>query len=220
MSKTATDSKTQVFLDELDLNVTGPIVAMICRKWDVNAVTGRYLSTDFLISDGKGNTMHCTAKSKTSHNFVDRLKDGIIYTINDFVVRPNTEEYRIKKESAYMIEFHGGTTVRRSPVKADGFVRHHFDLIDFNDLQVSNNKYLEHSAEDRFQDPRFLPHQSKGQSVRVTLWGSIGDVLIEKKIKNVGLHAVILTSVNVKLYNKVLGSLKSNARMCSLKGNV
>ncbi|KAL6529132.1 hypothetical protein OROHE_014876 [Orobanche hederae] len=46
------------------------------------------------------------------------------------------------KESAYMIEFHGGMTVRRSPVKADGFVRHPFDLIDFDDLQVSNNKYL------------------------------------------------------------------------------
>ncbi|KAL6529080.1 hypothetical protein OROHE_014824 [Orobanche hederae] len=142
MSKAATESKAQVFLDELDLNVTGPIIAMICRKWDVNAVTGGYLSTDFVISDGKGNTMHCTAKSKTSHNFVDRLKDGIIYTINDFAVLASTQEYRIKKECAYMIEFHGGTTVRRSPVKAYGFVRHPFDLIDFDDLQVSNNKYL------------------------------------------------------------------------------
>ncbi|KAL6505937.1 hypothetical protein OROHE_023316 [Orobanche hederae] len=142
MSKAATQSKARIFLNELDLNVTGPIAAMICRKWDVNAVTGRYLSTDFPISDGKGNTMHCTAKSKTSHNFVDRLKERIIYTINDFAVLPNIEDYRIKKESAYMIEFHGGTNVRRSPIKEDGFVRHPFDLIDFDDLQVSNNKYL------------------------------------------------------------------------------
>ncbi|KAL6542499.1 hypothetical protein OROMI_024101 [Orobanche minor] len=148
MSKAATQSKVQVFLDELDLNVTGPIIAMICRKWDANAVTGRYLSTDFLIYDGKGNT--------------------------------SPEDYRIKKESAYMIGFHGGTTVRRSSVKADGFVRHPFDLIDFDDLQVTNNKYLIDMSQ---------------------MWGSLGDVLIENKTKSAGLHAMILTSVSAKLYN-------------------
>ncbi|KAL6573205.1 hypothetical protein OROMI_012821 [Orobanche minor] len=88
MSKASTQSKAQVFLDELDLNISGPIVTMICRKLDVNAITGHYLNTDFLISDGKGNTMHCTTKSKTSHNFVDRLKEVIIYSINDFAVLP------------------------------------------------------------------------------------------------------------------------------------
>ncbi|KAL6584215.1 hypothetical protein OROMI_003504 [Orobanche minor] len=85
---------------------------MVCKKWDLNAITGHYLSTDFLISDGRGNTMHCTAK------------------------------YRIMKKSAYIIEFHGGTTVRKSLVKSDGFVRHPFDLIAFNDLQVTDNKPL------------------------------------------------------------------------------
>ncbi|KAL6573296.1 hypothetical protein OROHE_001755 [Orobanche hederae] len=49
----------------------------------------------------------------------------------------------------------------------------------------------------------YLTNQ-RGQSVRVTLWGSLGDVLIEKKIKSAGLHAVILTSVNAKLYNNKL----------------
>ncbi|KAL6518746.1 hypothetical protein OROHE_017499 [Orobanche hederae] len=131
-----------VFLDQLALTVTGPIIAMVCRKWDINAITGRYLSTDFLISDGKGNTMHCTAKAKTAHTFVTKLKEGNIYTINQFAVIPNTEEYRIMKKSAYIIEFHGGTTVRKSLVKSDGFVRHPFDLIAFDDLQVTDNKHL------------------------------------------------------------------------------
>lgn len=169
-------AESQVFLDHLDLNVTGPIVVMVCRKWDVNAVSGRYLSTDFLISDARvsckfpfpgrglirvmydssigmvaflnvfcfvqGNTMHCTAKAKISHSFVTKLVEGNIYTILDFAVIPNTEEYRIMKKSAYIIEFHGGTTVRRSLVKSDGFVRHPFNFIDFDDLQVTDNKYL------------------------------------------------------------------------------
>lgn len=50
MSKAVVQVESQVFLDHLDLNVTG-IVVMVCRKWDVNAVSGHYLSTDFLISD-------------------------------------------------------------------------------------------------------------------------------------------------------------------------
>ncbi|KAL6542407.1 hypothetical protein OROMI_024009 [Orobanche minor] len=167
-----------------------PIVAMVCRKWDVNAVTGRYLSTDFLISDGRGNIMHCTAKSNTAHNFVDKLKEGIIYYINDFTVLSNKEDYRIMKDSAYMIEFDGATSMRRSSVKPDGFVRHPFDLNDFDNLQPTNNK--------------FLIANQRGQSVRVTLWGGLGDVLIEKKTKNVGLYAIILTSVNAKHYNNKL----------------
>lgn len=73
---------------------------MVCRKWDINAVTGRYLSTDFLISDARGNTMHCTAKAKTSHTFVTKLNEGNVYSITDFVVIPNIEEYRIMKKSA------------------------------------------------------------------------------------------------------------------------
>ncbi|KAL6501420.1 hypothetical protein OROGR_026553 [Orobanche gracilis] len=86
--------------------------------------------------------MHCTAKSNTAHNFVDKLKEGIIYYINDFTVLSNKEDYRIMKDSAYMIEFDGATSMRRSSVKPDGFVRHPFDLIDFDNLQPTNNKFL------------------------------------------------------------------------------
>ena len=45
---------SQMFLDELKLDSTGTIVAMLCRIWDVNASTnGRYLGTEFLVSDAK-----------------------------------------------------------------------------------------------------------------------------------------------------------------------
>ncbi|KAL6552733.1 hypothetical protein OROHE_008097 [Orobanche hederae] len=142
MEKAVVEAGPQVFLDQLALDVTGPIIAMVCRKWDTNVITGRYLSTDFLISDGRGNIMHCTAKAKTAHTSVTKLKEGNIYTINQFAIIPNTEEYRIMKKSAYIIEFHGGITVRKSLVKSDGFVRHPFDLITFDDLQVTDNKHL------------------------------------------------------------------------------
>ncbi|KAL6542525.1 hypothetical protein OROMI_024127 [Orobanche minor] len=189
MEKAFVEAGPPVFLDQLALTVTGPIIAMVCRTWDINAITGRYLSTGFLISDGKGNTMHCTAKAKTAHTFVT---------------------------NAYIIEFHGGTTVRKSLVKSDGFVRHPFDLIAFDDLQVTDNKHLidvvgfitnvgrsiKQKSGSRTLD--FYLTNRRGHSVRVTLWGSLGDVLIDKKTRNTGLHAVILTTVNPKLYNNKL----------------
>ncbi|GKE47624.1 hypothetical protein Tco_1478882, partial [Tanacetum coccineum] len=51
MSATVADTKAYLFLDKLQVDVTRTVVVMICRKWDVNAVTGRYLSTDFVVSD-------------------------------------------------------------------------------------------------------------------------------------------------------------------------
>ncbi|KAL6572919.1 hypothetical protein OROHE_002395 [Orobanche hederae] len=41
----------------------------------------------------------------------------------------------------------------------------------------------------------------RGQSIRVTLWGGLGDMLTEKITKHVGLCPVVLTSVNAKYYN-------------------
>nr|GEY15272.1 hypothetical protein [Tanacetum cinerariifolium]GEY26322.1 hypothetical protein [Tanacetum cinerariifolium] len=41
-----------------------------------------------------------------------------------------------------------------------------------------------------------------GQSVRVTLLGGLGEMLIEKRTHHVGLYPVVLIALSVKLYNK------------------
>ena len=42
------------YLDELKLDSTGTIDVILCIIWDVNASTnGRYLGTEFLVSDAK-----------------------------------------------------------------------------------------------------------------------------------------------------------------------
>nr|GEY62167.1 nucleic acid-binding, OB-fold protein [Tanacetum cinerariifolium] len=43
----------ELFLDQLQFDVTGTIMVMIGRKWDVSVVIGRYLSTNFVVSDAK-----------------------------------------------------------------------------------------------------------------------------------------------------------------------
>nr|GEW14835.1 hypothetical protein [Tanacetum cinerariifolium] len=59
---------------ELTVDVTGTIVVLIERVWDVNAITERYLSTDFVVSDSKvtlwGKLGDVLVKKKTKHTGV------------------------------------------------------------------------------------------------------------------------------------------------------
>ncbi|GKA01285.1 hypothetical protein Tco_0673950 [Tanacetum coccineum] len=82
--------KPDLFLDQLCLDVTGTIIVMIGRVWDVSAVSGRYLSTDFVVSDAKMN--QCSARASVAHYFL-RLREGGIYSVKKFAVKPNKEEY-------------------------------------------------------------------------------------------------------------------------------
>nr|GEX17492.1 hypothetical protein [Tanacetum cinerariifolium] len=161
------------------------------RMWDVSAVTGRYLSTDFVMSDAKGNMIHCSAKATASHNFL-RLKEGSIYSVKNFVVKPNKDEYRLLKNDAYMLEFDRSTTIRKALVKAGGFMRYPFQLQDFDGIESLDNKYLidvvgyvTHVRRTNHlklgsKNLDFYLANHRGQSIRVKLWGSLGDVLIEK----------------------------------------
>ncbi|GKF15246.1 hypothetical protein Tco_0056708 [Tanacetum coccineum] len=38
----------------------------------------------------------------------------------------------------------------------------------------------------------------------VTMWGNLGELLIEKKMRHVGLYPIVLTSLTVKHYNNRL----------------
>ncbi|GJU09119.1 ATP-dependent DNA helicase PIF1-like protein, partial [Tanacetum coccineum] len=90
------------------LGVTGTIVLMFCRMWDVYAATARYLSTDFVVCDSK----------------------------------PNKDEFRVLKNATFMLELDGSTTIRKVFVKPDGFIRFPFEMVDFEHLETTNNKYL------------------------------------------------------------------------------
>ncbi|MFS7965817.1 hypothetical protein Hanom_Chr09g00766631 [Helianthus anomalus] len=46
-------TRSHMFLSELREGSTGPIMIMVCRKWDVTSVNGRYMSTDYIVTDIK-----------------------------------------------------------------------------------------------------------------------------------------------------------------------
>ncbi|GJR53317.1 DNA helicase PIF1, ATP-dependent [Tanacetum coccineum] len=104
--------------------------------------------------------IHYTAKGNIAHNFL-RLKEGSIYSIRNFAVHPNKDDFRVVKHATFMLEFDGSTTIYNLP-------------------------------------------ENRGQALRVTLWGGLGDVLIKKKIKHARMCAVVLTSMSAKHYNNKL----------------
>ncbi|GJS89381.1 zinc finger, CCHC-type containing protein [Tanacetum coccineum] len=110
-------------------------------KEDVSAVTGRYLSTDIVVSDAHGNAIHCSARSNVAHNFI-KLKEGVIYCIKKFMVHPNKEEYRIRKDDAFMLEFNEAISAQKSLAKGAGFVRHPFQLVKLDSVELTENKYM------------------------------------------------------------------------------
>ncbi|GJU90261.1 putative reverse transcriptase domain-containing protein [Tanacetum coccineum] len=215
MMSCSSQSKPLLFLDQLEVDVTGTIVVMIGRVWDVTAVTGCYLSTDFVVSDSKGNMIHCTAKSTVAHNFL-RLKEGGIYSFKNFVVLPNKDEFRIFRHDMFMIEFDGETTARKVSADPHGFCRYPFHLIEFDQVEPTNNKYLIDIAgyvtnvgrtsytKTGSKTLEFYLANQRGQSLRVTLWGELGDVLVEKKTKHAGVCAMVLTEMSRKEYNNKL----------------
>ena len=89
----------------------------------------------------QGKAMHCTARSNIAHNFVG-LKEGSVYSIKNFIVQPNKDDYRIIRHDPYMLEFDGSTTTRKVSVTSDAFVRYPFELADFDEIEPTDNKYL------------------------------------------------------------------------------
>nr|GEV66277.1 hypothetical protein [Tanacetum cinerariifolium] len=196
-------------------------MVMICRMWDVHAATSRYLSIDFIETDTKGNVMHCTVKANIAHNFL-RLKEGSIYSVKNLTVVPNKDEFCVIRLADFMLEFDGKTTVRKSFLQADGFTRYPFQLVEIDELEPTNNKYLIgfvgyvtnvgritqtrtgsktldfymancSTSSTLIVDDTKIPFlmrlnsDDRGQQIRVTLWGGLGDMLIKKRTRHVGL---------------------------------
>nr|GEV80856.1 hypothetical protein [Tanacetum cinerariifolium] len=199
---------SMLFLDQLDVDVSGTIVVMIGCMWDVSAITGRYLSTDFVVSDSKANIIHCTAKGTVAHNFL-RLKEGGIYSIKNFIVQPNKDDFRIVKHATFMLEFDGATAICKAADSDISFLIYPFQLVDFDRIEPIDNKTTYQKSSSRMLD--FYLADNRGQAPRVTLWGGPGDVLIEKKTNHAGMCAVVLNSMSVKNYNNKLYLLSSSS---------
>ncbi|XP_071742502.1 uncharacterized protein [Rutidosis leptorrhynchoides] len=119
------EKRSYVFLHELEVGKESEVKVMICRSWDTHTPYGKYLSTDFIASDEKGNAIQMTARSNVAHHFISRLKEGTVYLLNHFEVIPNREEYRILRDNKLMIQLNGSTFLRQeSGADLNSFICH------------------------------------------------------------------------------------------------
>ncbi|GJW44174.1 replication protein A 70 kDa DNA-binding subunit C-like protein [Tanacetum coccineum] len=114
------------------------------------------------------------------------------------------DEFRIFRDDKFMIEFDGETTARKVSADPHGFCRYPFRLIEFDQVEAAKNKYLidivgyvtnvgrtSYTRKGSKTLEFYLANQ-RGQSLRVTLWGELGDVLVEKKTKHAGEMGAIM----------------------------
>ncbi|GJY51338.1 DNA helicase PIF1, ATP-dependent [Tanacetum coccineum] len=146
---------------------TQPKALLLLDQLDVNAVTGRYLSTNF------GSIIHCSAKSSMAHNFL-RMKEGGIYSVKNFVVIPNKYEFRIFRHDRFMIEFDGETWSRKVSADPHGFLRYPFRLLKFDQVHLPITNIAEYVTnvgrtsytKTRSKTLEFYLENQRGQSLR------------------------------------------------------
>ncbi len=81
--------------------------------------------------------IHSIAKSNIAHHFIAKLEEGSIYELKGFIVLPNKENFRIVKHNNHMIELDGSTIVNKTESSVDGFVKYHFEFMEFEDIKLS-----------------------------------------------------------------------------------
>ncbi|KAK9080141.1 hypothetical protein SSX86_001816 [Deinandra increscens subsp. villosa] len=119
MSKVVVDGVPETYMndvlcfDQLHVGSSMSVIIMVCRAWDCNNVNGRYISTDYIFSDKNEDSIHATTQSNIAYYFVDKLKEGGVYLLKNFTVLKNQPEFRILKESPYMIELQGSIVVKK-----------------------------------------------------------------------------------------------------------
>ncbi|GJX91465.1 hypothetical protein Tco_0344791 [Tanacetum coccineum] len=136
MSGDAAGSKHTASNTELEFeikiipNMSDTMTAIEKRATMHYALSGRYLSTYFVVSDAK-----CRSQFSASKGRRDIFSKKI-------AMKPNKEEYRVIKDDNFMLEFDGSMTFRKVYVKADGFVRYPLKLVDLDAIEPADNKYL------------------------------------------------------------------------------
>jgi hypothetical protein len=87
------------------------------------------------------NVNHCTANTTIAYNF-QRLEKGVLFAIEDFVVRANKEEYRVRKNNNFKLEFDGKAHLRKTSILYDQYVRYPLEKVHIENMKPTRNKSL------------------------------------------------------------------------------
>ncbi|XP_071728298.1 replication protein A 70 kDa DNA-binding subunit B-like [Rutidosis leptorrhynchoides] len=202
------NQRSYSYLNELQVGQEAEVRIMICRTWDTHTKYGKYLSTEFISSDEQGNVIQLTARSTVAHCFISRLKEGTVYSLNKFEVIPNKDDYRLLRDNKVLIQLQGSTFLRRISGSAqEGFVRHPFACVPFEELQPNGGQFLIDVVGCVVNVGSVTPQKSGSSTlefelvneshrrVRVTLWGKLGDSFLAMRTDAPAQYSIILSSV-------------------------
>ncbi|XP_071699016.1 replication factor A protein 1-like [Rutidosis leptorrhynchoides] len=155
-----------------------------------------------------GNVIQLTAKNTVAHCFISRLKEGTVYLLNKFEVIPNKDDYLLLRDNKVLIQLQGSTFLRGiSSAEHEGFVRHPFACIPFEELQPNGGQFLIDVMGCVLNVSSVTPQKSgsttlefelaneRRRRVRVTLWGKLGDSFLAMKPAAPAQYNIILSSV-------------------------
>ncbi|PWA81556.1 sufE-like protein 1, chloroplastic/mitochondrial [Artemisia annua] len=96
--------------------------------------------------------------------------------------------------------------VRKVYNKVGGFLRHLFQLVDFENV-IGFVTTIGKSSQPRTGSKNldFPLINERGRALRVTLWGKLGDQIVNTMSAHTGKYTIILTSMMAKYYNGQLG---------------
>ncbi|KAL8167440.1 hypothetical protein V2J09_008939, partial [Rumex salicifolius] len=131
-----------VSLSQLVEGLVVSVKVMVCRKWDSTNSFGKYMSTEYLLSDAEGNVMHCSFRSSISHRFVALLEEGSVFSFKNFSLLVIKEKFRIRKDDRHIISLEDYTVVNKISFPTDSFVRFPFQFTAFEDIETNDSAYL------------------------------------------------------------------------------
>ncbi|CAH9123139.1 unnamed protein product [Cuscuta epithymum] len=164
--------------------------------------------------DQEGNRVHATIRRERLGAFKERIKEGNVYILRNFVVTPNSMKYRTTN-CAFNIIFNHRTTLVDNNVE---FPRMMFNFKPFLDLQYANQVDLTEMFDIigsvrsiHFPRPRerdgatqklveLVLEDPNQQTIRCTLWADFVDAIRRGVEKTPNFMIVVVLMVHPRLY--------------------
>ncbi|XP_048566735.1 replication protein A 70 kDa DNA-binding subunit A-like [Triticum urartu] len=112
----------------------------VSRMWvSFNPNNGTVFGLDSLLIDSKGGTMQAHVKPKDIKRFEERLAEGKVYALSNFVVWPSEGKYMTCR-NPFKMHIEADTVVDEIDGDVDAIPLHCFDFVDFVDVPSRDRK--------------------------------------------------------------------------------
>lgn len=81
-------------------------------------------------------------RGNISHYFVSKVEDGNVFSLKNFSVVPNKENFRVRNSDEYVNELESFTVVKKIEVPVGEYTRFPFQLVPLEDIILNDSIYF------------------------------------------------------------------------------